>query len=194
VIIAEPTTLTGSIGGFALIPEGEELFKKIGLTFDGVKTNKHSDLLEGLLLPAKPFTAEEGQKMQDYLIRFIDVFYTRCAEGRSKTKEEIDAIGQGRVWTGKQALQNGLVDRLGSLDDAIKIAAERAEITEYDVNSFPEIKDPFTQLMEKLSSGSVKASLVKSFLGDDVYQKYIIANRKTTPLDFVQALMIPIEN
>jgi protease-4 len=188
VIVAEPTTLTGSIGGFALIPEGEELFKKIGWTFDGVKTNKHSDMGDGVLLPAKPFTAEQGQKMQDYLVRFIDVFYTRCADGRSKTKEEIDAVGQGRVWTGKQALQNGLVDRLGSLDDAIKIAAERAELTDYDVAPFPEPKDPFTQFKEMLKAGGVKASLIKSFLGDDMFQQYLITKNKTMPLDFVQAL------
>jgi len=187
VIVAEPTTLTGSIGGFALVPEAEKLFQKIGMTFDGVNTNKHSDWG----IPSKPLNAEESQIMQDYLVRFIDVFYTRCADGRSKTKEEIDAVGQGRVWTGKQALQNGLVDRLGSLDDAIKIAAERAELTEYDVNTYPEMKDPFTQFMEKLSGGSVKASLVKSFLGDNVYQQYLMANRKTTPVDFIQAIMNP---
>jgi protease-4 len=185
VIVAEPTTLTGSIGGFARIPEAEELFKKIGLSFDGVNTNKHSDFG----IPSKPLNADEKRIMQDYLVRFVDVFYTRCADGRSKTKEEIDAIGQGRVWTGKQALQNGLVDRLGSLDDAIKIAAERAELTEYDVASFPEVKDPFTRLMEQLSGGGVKASLIKSFLGNDAYREYVTANAKTTPMDFVQAVM-----
>ena len=189
VIVAEPTTLTGSIGGFSLIPEGSELLKKIGVSIDGVYTNKHSDMGN----PARPFNDEERQICQDYLVRFIDVFYTRCADGRSKTKEEIDAIGQGRVWTGKQALQNGLVDRLGSLDDAIKIAAERAKLTDYDVASFPEMKDPFTQFMEKMSGGSLKAGLGKSFLGDEAYRQYVIANRKATPVDFVQALLL-IEN
>jgi protease-4 len=189
VIVAEPTTLTGSIGGFMLIPEGAQLFKNIGLTFDGVKTNKRSDLGEGILLPAKPFDNEERRILQNYTDCFVDVFYTRCADGRSKTKEEIDAIGQGRVWTGKQALQNGLVDRLGSLDDAIKIAAERAQITDYDVNSYPKIKDPFTRLMEELTGGGVQARFIKSFLGDEVYRNYMIANAKTTPADFVQAVM-----
>jgi len=188
MILAEPTTITGSIGGFALIPEGVELYKKIGLTFDCVKTNKHSDMnVSGI--GSRPYTNEERQIIQGYVNRFIDVFYTRCADGRSKTKEEIDAIGQGRVWTGVQALQNGLVDRLGSLDDAIKIAAERAELTEYDVNSYPKIKDPFTKFMEELSGGNVKATLIKSFLGEEVYKQYLLANGKTMPLDLIQALM-----
>jgi len=192
VIVAEPTTLTGSIGGFALIPEGVELHKKIGLSFDGVKTNKHSDMAvsSGLGLVSKPFTAEERLILQSYVNRFIDVFYTRCADGRSKTKEEIDAIGQGRVWTGIQALENGLVDRLGSLDDAVKIAAERAELTDYDVLSFPKQRDMFTQIMEDLMGGGVKASLVRSFLGDDIYRHYMLSKVQIAPVDFVQALMI----
>jgi len=191
-ILAEPTTITGSIGGFSLFPEGEEMFKKIGLTFDGVNTNKHSDMLVTSLFGTgvKALDAEKRQIMQAYVNRFVDVFYTRCADGRSKTKEEIDAIGQGRVWTGSQALQIGLVDELGSLADAVKIAAERAELTDYDVLSFPKKKDPFTQIMEGLMGGDVKASLVKSFLGDDVYKQYMLVNGKTTPLDLIQAILI----
>ena len=195
LILAEPTTLTGSIGIFGLIPEGAEMYKKIGLTFDGVKTNKHSDLGATADIPIldaaiRPFTDEEGRILQAYVNRGYDLFLTRCADGRSKTKEEINAIGQGRVWTGSQALQNGLVDKLGSLDDAVKIAAERAELTEYDVNSYPKKKDMFAQIMEGLMDGGVKASIIRSFLGDDVYRQYMLTNVKTTPVDFVQALMI----
>jgi len=188
VILAEPTTITGSIGGFALIPEGVELYKKIGLSFDVVKTNKYSDMnVAGI--GSKPYTNEERQIIQGYINRFIDVFYTRCADGRSKTKEEIDAIGQGRVWTGVQALENGLIDQLGGLEDAIKIAAERAQITDYDVNKYPKIKDPFTKLMEELTGGNVKATVIKSFLGEEVYKQYLLTNGKTMPLDLVQALL-----
>ena len=192
VIVAEPTTLTGSIGGFAMIPEGVELHKKIGLSFDGVKTNKHSDMVASSALGfvSKPFTAEERQILQSYTNYFVDVFYTRCADGRSKTKEEIDAIGQGRVWTGIQALENGLVDRLGSLDDAVKIAAERAELTDYDLVSFPKQRDLFSKIMEEMMGGGVKAHLVRSFLGDDVYKQYMLTKVKVTPVDIVQALMI----
>ena len=121
------------------------------------------------------------------------MFYTRCADGRSKTKQEIDAVGQGRVWTGIQALENGLVDRLGSLDDAVKIAAERAQLTNYDVVSFPKKKDTFTQLMEELMKGSVKANLARSFLGDDVYRQYILSKVKIVPVDFIQALLVENE-
>ena len=195
VIVAEHTTLTGSIGVFGLIPEGVDMHNKIGLTFDGVKTNKNSDMNSGSGLPfleaiVKPYTDEQRLIMQAGVNRIYDLFLTRCADGRSKTKEEIDAIGQGRVWTGSQALQNGLVDKLGSLDDAIKIAAERAELTDYDVASFPIKKDMLTKLKEELMGGGVKASLVKSFLGDDVFRQYIMVNGKTTPLDLIQALMI----
>ena len=193
LILAEPTTLTGSIGGFARFPEGVEMFKKIGVSWDGVKTNKYSDMENACAITGakvKPFSADERLIIQAYVNRFVDVFYTRCADGRSKTKEEIDAIGQGRVWTGSQALQIGLVDELGSLDDAVKIAAERAELTNYDVNSYPKKKDPFTQIMEELMGGNVKASLLRSFLGDEVYKQYMMAHGKTMPLELVQALMI----
>jgi protease-4 len=195
VIVAEPTTLTGSIGVFSLIPEGEELHKKIGWTFDGVKTNKFSDMGVSSGLPLlnttiRPFNTEEQQILQTFTNRIYELFLSRCADGRSKTKEEIDAIGQGRVWTGSQALQNGLVDRLGNLDDAVKIAVERAGLTDYDLKSYPEKKDPFVQIMEEMMGGGVKASLVRTFLGDDVYKQYMLVNGKTAPMDVVQALLI----
>jgi len=190
MIVAEPTTLTGSIGGFTLIADAVDLHNKIGLTFDGVKTNKYSDLdVSTLIGKVKPFSNEERSILQAYTNRFVDVFYTRCAEGRSKTKEEIAAIAQGRVWTGSQALENGLVDKIGSLDDALKIAAEYAKLTEYDLKSYPEKKDPFTQLMEEMMGGGVKASLVRSFLGDDVYRQYLLVKGKTKPMDFMQAII-----
>ena len=193
MILAEPTTITGSIGGFAMIPQVEELNKKIGMTYDGVKTNKYSDMLstDGLVGgKIKAFTADEKQIIQAYTNRFVDVFYTRCAEGRSKTKDEIDAIGQGRVWTGAQALQNGLIDKLGSLNDAIEIAAQRAELTEYDVTSHPKKKEPFSQLMEELTSGDLKAGLVKTFFGNDIFTQYMISKGKLAPMDIIQARLI----
>ena len=190
-IVAEPTTLTGSIGVIGLVPEGVELHKKLGLTFDGVKTNKHTDMLamSGIGTKIKTFDDDERMIFQNYVSRFYDVFLTRCADGRSKTKEEIDAIGQGRVWTGAQALQNGLVDRLGSLDDAIDVAAERAELLNYSVESFPKQKDAFSKLMEELAGANLKASIIRAFLGDDVYKQYVIANKKMSPLDFVQYII-----
>jgi protease-4 len=191
VIVAEPSTLTGSIGGFALMPEGADLFKRIGMTFDGIKTNRHSDMnAAGMMVLARPYNAEEKAIIQGYVNRFCDVFYTRCADGRGKTKEEIDAIGQGRVWTGRQAKKNGLVDELGSLDDAIAIAADRAKLEDYDVVAYPAQKDAFTQLMAALQEGSIKAVLVRSLLGDEMYRQYMTAAMKKVPVDLVQALMI----
>ncbi|MDR0795782.1 MAG: signal peptide peptidase SppA [Tannerella sp.] len=194
VIVAEPTTLTGSIGVFSLIPEGQEMHKKIGLSFDGVKTNKFSDMGATAGLPlldatTRPFNAEEQFKLQTYTNRIYELFLARCADGRSKTKHEIDGIGQGRVWTGSQALQNGLVDKLGSLDDAVKIAVEYAQLDDYVINTYPKKKDPFTQVMEEIMGGSVKASLVKTFLGEEVYLQYVLANGKKVPMEIVQAVM-----
>jgi len=192
VIVAEPTTITGSIGGFSLIPEGSELHKKIGWSFDGVKTNKHSDMesASALGVTIRPYNNEERQIAQSFVNRFMDVFYTRCADGRSKTVAEIEAIGQGRVWTGIQALELGLVDRLGSLSDAVKIAAERAELENYDVVAYPKKRDPFAQLMEDLMGGGVKAAFVRRFLGDDVYRQYMMGKVRIPPVELVQALLI----
>ena len=176
-ILAEPTTLTGSIGIFGLIPQGEELAKKMGVTFDEVTTNKHGGfggqafgipLL--LSVSSRPFTDEESKMLQNYVERGYDLFLTRCADGRSKTKEEIDLVGQGRVWTGRQALAHGLVDKLGGLDDAIKVAAEAAEIEDYAVSSYPEKEDFFTELL-KSSMGESKVKIAKFIMGNTEYEQ-----------------------
>ena len=186
-ILAEPTTLTGSIGIFGLVPDGEELAKKMGLTFDGVATNKHSGFGGSAFgIPfvitalSRPLTNEEGQMVQNSIERGYDLFITRCADGRSKTKEEIDLIGQGRVWTGKQALAHGLVDKLGGLGDAIKIAAEAAEIDDYNVKDYPKKEDFMTELL-KSSMGDVKIKMTKFIMGDEEYkQQKLIQTLKNT--------------
>ena len=194
-IVAEPTTITGSIGVFGLIPEGVEMHNKLGLTFDGVKTNKHSDMNATSSLPLissliRPYNDEERWLLQSYVNRIYDVFLSRCARGRMMTNAEIDSIGQGRVWTGTQALQIGLIDRLGSLDDAIEIAAQHAQLIKYEVEVFPKVKDKFTRLVEEMMSANMKSTLIKSLLGDEVYRQYIISNNKIAPMDFVQAIMM----
>lgn len=139
-IFAEPTTLTGSIGIFGMIPDASGLLKdKLGLTFDVVKTNEGSDFGA----PGRPFNEGESNAMQEYVNRGYKTFITRVANGRSAaghkmTTDDVDKIGQGRVWTGNQALKIGLVDKLGTLDDAIKKAADLAKISDYGVSSFPE--------------------------------------------------------
>lgn len=186
-ILAEPTTLTGSIGIFGLIPEGEELAKKMGLSFDEVKTNKHSTfggrafgipfIVSAL---SRPLNADESKLLQKYIEQGYDLFITRCADGRSKTKADIDSIGQGRVWTGSQALKLGLVDKLGGLDDAIEIAAAKAKLDKYKISRYPAKKDFMTELLNN-AMGGAKVKAIKAFMSEDEYQKRIVVeNVKAT--------------
>jgi protease-4 len=195
-IISEPTTLTGSIGVFGVLPNGEQLAKKMDATFDGVSTNKHSDFgntvlsipLLGIgLLPARALNAEEGAMIQAYVERFYDVFLTRVSEGRGKTKAEIDAIGQGRVWTGNQALKLGLVDELGGIDVAIKEAAGLAGLEDYSLGEYPAQKDFFTSLLEE-SSESVSERMTIGLMGKESYaQKRML--KAWQGYDYRQAIM-----
>lgn len=133
-IVAEPTTLTGSIGIFGMVPNFQAVTKKIGVNIDIEKTNSLADMGSAF----RPMTETEKALMQKTVERGYDLFTTRCAEGRGMTQEQIDAIGQGRVWTGTMALERGLVDVLGGLDDAIEIAVEKAGIEQYTLKSYPE--------------------------------------------------------
>ena len=195
-IISEPTTLTGSIGIFGLIPNGAQLAKKMGATYDGVSTNKFSNfgkdvlsipLLGVGLLPARPFNNEEGMKLQTYIERGYDLFISRCAEGRGKTKEEIDAIGQGRVWTGNQALKLGLVDALGDMNLAIKEAAGLAEIENYSISEYPVKKDFFMDLLGS-STESITERIWMGIVGKESYQQKQMLNAWQN-YDIRQAIM-----
>jgi protease-4 len=178
-IVSEPTTLTGSIGVFGIFPNAEQLAKRMGATFDGVSTNKHSNLMGDVLsipllgvglMPARPLNSDESAMLQSYVQRFYDVFLSRVAEGRGKTKEAIDAIGQGRVWTGNQALQLGLVDLLGGVDVAIQTAAALAEIEDYTVKECPAPKDFWMSLLSE-SSESVTARMTRGIMGKEWYDQ-----------------------
>ena len=135
-IFAEPTTLTGSIGIFGMVPDASDLLtNKLGLKFDNVKTNQMADF--GSL--SRPFNDKETALMQTYITNGYNLFLKRVAEGRKMTTSQVDSIGQGRVWTGTQALRNGLVDQLGSLQDAIDYAAAKAGLKgDYFVKHYPE--------------------------------------------------------
>lgn len=193
-IVAEPTTITGSIGIFGLIPEGTELAKMMGVTFDEVKTNKHGNFggrtfgIPFLLsAQSRGFNPEESQMLQKYIERGYETFLTRCATGRSKTNAQIDSIGQGRVWTGKQALELGLVDKLGGVDDAIKIAAEAAKVEAYKTARYPIQKDFMTQMMEK-SLGNATASMAKVWMGEDAYNQNMMI-QELQNMDIMMAVM-----
>ena len=133
-IVAEPTTLTGSIGIFGMIPNVKGLTDKIGLSYDVVKTNKYADF--GNIM--RPFNEDEKSLLQMMITEGYDTFVTRCAEGRHMTKEAIEKIAEGRVWTGETAKELGLVDELGGIDKALDIAVAKAGIEGYTVVSYPE--------------------------------------------------------
>ena len=160
-IVAQPNTLTGSIGIFGMIPNAEGLTKKIGVNFDGVKTNKMSD---GITLLRK-FTSEESALMQSYVNRGYETFVTRCADGRGMTTDAIKEIAEGRVWTGEDALKLGLVDVLGGLSDAINIAAAKAEIENYQVKEYPEPENFMTTLLGGLDT-KMENKMLKKQLGE----------------------------
>jgi len=149
-IVAHPKTLTGSIGVFSMIPEVAELFNdKLGIQFDTVKTSPHA-------LAITPFYAmsdKEKTSLQKWTDQLYNKFLGRVAQGRGMTIDEVHEVAQGRVWTGKRAVEKGLVDLLGDLDDAIAIAAESAGVADdYKVIEYPVIKkDPWEQIIEDLS-------------------------------------------
>jgi protease-4 len=166
-IIAEPNTITGSIGIFAVLPNMQKLFNdKLGITFDGVKTGKYADLGD----VSRPLSPEERAILQNSVNRGYDDFTKAVAKGRGKTQAYVNSIGQGRVWTGTQALKIGLVDRLGNINDAVKSAAKKAGVKDYRIVAYPEQKSFLNKFGEGLSA-EVKAHFVKAELGEN-YRYY----------------------
>jgi protease-4 len=160
-IVAQPNTITGSIGIFGLIPNLEGLNKKLGFSYDVVKTNQFSDA------PTlnRAFKPEERALMQGYVDRGYELFVKRCADGRSMTTDAIKAIAEGRVWTGEEALKLGLVDVLGGLDEAIQIAASKAGLEAYNVKEFP-VKENFQTRLMKSFGEEAETRLLKLRLGE----------------------------
>ena len=160
-IFAEPNTITGSIGVFAIIPNMKGFFNnKLGLTFDGVKTGQFADL--GNI--SRPLTAPETMILQREVNRTYSDFTKIVANGRKISQTYVDSIGQGRVWTGEQALKLKLVDRIGHLNDAIASAAKKAKIKEFKIVNYPEIKDGLFGFLED-SEDKIKLYMVKQELG-----------------------------
>jgi protease IV len=167
-IIASPNTITGSIGVFGLVPNLQGLYnKQLGITFDNVKTNNYADF--GTL--NRPLTGSETDIYQSNVENVYQTFITHVAEGRNMSTDQVDSIGQGRVWSGADAKDIGLVDEFGGLTKAIETAALLAKIENYRIVSYPEQKDPFTKIIEELSGKSDNSVLLKKEFGD-VYEYY----------------------
>lgn len=167
-ILAEPSTLTGSIGIFGMFPDATELVtEKLGLHFDVVKTNKYADFGAPTVMGAlgRHFTADESALMQAEIERGYDLFISRVAEGRGISKDSVDAIGQGRVWTGEQAIKLGLVDQLGNLNDAIAEAAKLAKLDKYSTDSYPAPADFMQNFLNEKKESYFDAHL-KASLGE----------------------------
>ncbi len=147
-IVADPTTLTGSIGIFGMIPNTGKLMDKIGLDFGVIKTNEFSDLVSLV----RPMDTREKALVQRMIDEGYELFTSRCAEGRNMEIEELKKIAEGRIWTGEMALELGLVDELGGVDRAIEVAVERAGLENYSLVSYPTKKDFWELLLESTSS------------------------------------------
>ena len=157
-IYAEPTTLTGSIGIFGTVPNASKLMDKIGLDIDGISTNKHSALTINAVY--KGMNKQEFALMQSMVERGYDLFTKRCADGRGVSQEEIKKVGEGRVWLGKDALEIGLVDELGNINNAIAKAAELANLGEYAIVDYPEKTDPFQELLKMFDTTTPEERLM----------------------------------
>ena len=166
--------LTGSIGIFGMFPNASGLFGKLALTTDIVKTNTFSDL--GDL--SRPMTESEKALIQGYVERGYQTFLSRCAEGRGMTTEAVNAIGQGRVWTGEQAKERGLVDELGGIELAISTAAGLADLDQYSVTTVSGSKNFLDEFLES-QLGEVKLSIIKNVLGNEFEYFKTLNNIKT---------------
>lgn len=158
-IIAQPTTLTGSIGIFGMFPNPHKLITdKLKLNVETVKSNKHADF--GSM--TRPFNADERAIMQGYINRGYATFIKRCADGRQMSTADIEAVAQGRVWTGEMAKELGLVDLLGDIELAKEIAAQKAGIESYTLINYPKEQSPLESLMNQTKESYIEARIGKA--------------------------------
>ena len=182
-IVANPTTLTGSIGIFGMFPNfGGLLNDKLGLHFDIVKTNQFADL--GSM--NRPFNGGEKEIMQNNINNGYELFVKRCADGRGMSTEAIKKIAEGRVWTGAAAKELGLVDELGGLDKALEIAVQKAGVESYSVINFPSPENPIFSLLNKSKEDYIQGQ-ISSSMGE--YYDYIQFIQHIKDMDHIQARM-----
>jgi len=166
-IIAEPTTITGSIGVFGAVPNASELAGRMGINAEQIGTNKQS---VGYSL-FEPITDSFYKVTKEGVEQVYNTFVEKVAAGRNMSFAQVDSIAQGRVWTGEEAVKNGLVDELGSLDDAIAVAAKLAEVEDYKVRNYPSYKKDIKDMF-KGPFASVKSFVLKDEIGLENYRIY----------------------
>ncbi len=187
-IFAQPNTITGSIGVFAMIPNMESFFKnKLGITFDRVKTGAYADAIS----ISKPLNSQERRIVQNQVDMIYTDFKQRVADGRKMDTAYVDSIAQGRVWTGQRAGTIGLVDKIGGLDDAIRSAVKLAKLKEYNIAEYPEPKSLFDDLFGSYVN-SANASIMEKEMGAEQYKLFKQVKQVKENVGVVQA-RLPFE-
>jgi protease-4 len=165
-IFAENNTITGSIGVFGILPNFTQLATKIGINTEQVKTHENAANYSPFLPLDEKFKAVTLEGVE----HIYKTFVTHVAQGRKMTFAQVDAIAQGRVWSGSEALKNGLVDKIGGLDDAIHEAARIAKTKNYNTQNYPEYEKNFNDLLESLPFSNSKAAFIKEEIGEENYK------------------------
>lgn len=170
-IVAEPTSITGSIGIYGMFPDLSELVtQKLGIKFEEVKTNKYSTF--GNMM-ARPFNAEEMAMLDKYIQRGYELFLKRVGDGRGMTRDQVDQIAQGHVYTAADAKKLKLVDELGGLDEAVKKAAKLAKLDEYYTEAYPAEKKWYETLFEQNNTNSILDAKLHETMGE-FYEPFIM--------------------
>ena len=165
-VIAEPTTITGSIGVFGILPNGKELAENMGINAEQVATNANTVTYSFF----EPLNNKQRTFIQEGILDVYDLFSTRVADGRNLTRAQVEELAQGRVWTGADAVNNGLVDELGGLDLALQRAAEAAEIEDYKIKELPVFEKDLDKVLEQFGLATAKETLIKEELGEENYK------------------------
>ena len=180
-IVAQPTTITGSIGIFGMFPNMKKTSEKIGVGVDVVKTHEYGDFGNF----ARPMRDDEKEILQSFVERGYDLFLSRCAEGRNIPKDTLALYAEGRVWTGSQAKEIGLVDELGDIKRAVEIAADLADIhDDFLVYEYPKMRSFIEELLDN-KQNDIAAETLKEYLGEQYQIFTLIKNIKDQ--DYVQA-------
>lgn len=165
-IIAEPTTITGSIGVFGMLPNGKQLAENMGINAEQVITNTNAVTYSFF----EPLSEAQHKYIKEGIIDIYDLFSTRVSNGRNLTRAQVEEIAQGRVWTGSDAIKIGLVDELGGLDLALKRAAEAANIEKYRINEFPVFEKDLDKMLRQFGLVKAKETILEEELGTENYK------------------------